>query len=63
MCPSLSYGSSARRKGTVILEMEDLKKMIFELSEANGTPGEENEISDIIEKYVSGFSEVKKDKF
>ena len=63
MCPSMSYGSSARRKGTVILEMDDLKKMIFELSEANGTPGEENEISDIIEKYVSGFAEVKKDKF
>ncbi len=43
--------------------MNTLKNMIFELSEANGTPGEESEISNIIEKYVSGFAEVKRDSF
>ena len=43
--------------------MSTLKDMIFNLSEANGTPGEEGEISNIIEKYVSKFAEVKKDKF
>lgn len=43
--------------------MDTLKKMIFDLSEANGTPGAESEISNIIEKYVSKFAEVKKDKF
>ena len=43
--------------------MSTLKDMIFDLSEANGTPGEEGEISNIIEKYVSKFAEVKKDKF
>ena len=43
--------------------MNTLKDMIFELSEANGTPGAESDISYIIEKYVSAFAEVKKDKF
>lgn len=43
--------------------MEMLKKMIFDLSEANGTSGAEDEISEIIEKYVSDFAEVKRDKF
>ena len=37
--------------------------MIFELSEANGTPGAEDEISNIIEKHVSSFAEVKRDRF
>ena len=36
--------------------MSILKDMIFDLSEANGTPGEENEISELIEKYVSRFA-------
>lgn len=43
--------------------MNTLENMIFELSEANGTPGAEDEISNIIEKYVSGFAEVKRDGF
>ena len=43
--------------------MNTLKDMIFELSEANGTPGAESDISYIIEKYVSAFAEVEKDKF
>ncbi|HAX84648.1 MAG TPA: peptidase M42 [Ruminococcaceae bacterium] len=43
--------------------MNTLKDMIFELSEANGTPGAESDISYIIEKYVFAFAEVKKDKF
>lgn len=43
--------------------MNTLENMIFELSEANGTPGAEDEISNIIEKYVSGFAEVKRDRF
>ncbi len=43
--------------------MNTLEIMIFELSEANGTPGAEDEISNIIEKYVSGFAEVKRDRF
>lgn len=43
--------------------MDSLKNMIFDLSESNGTSGAEGEISDIIEKYVSAFAEVKKDKF
>lgn len=43
--------------------MNTLENMIFELSEANGTPGAEDEISNIIEKCVSGFAEVKRDRF
>ena len=43
--------------------MNTLENMIFELSEANGTPGAEDEISNIIEKYVSSFAEVKRDRF
>lgn len=43
--------------------MSTLRDMIFDLSEANGTPGAESEISNIIEKYVSKFADVKKDKF
>ena len=43
--------------------MSTLRDMIFDLSEANGTPGAESEISNIIEKYVSKFANVKKDKF
>ncbi len=42
--------------------MNTLENMIFELSEANGTPGAEDEISNIIEKYVSSFAEVKRDR-
>ena len=43
--------------------MNTLENMIFELSEANGTPGAEDEISNIIEKHVSSFAEVKRDRF
>ncbi len=43
--------------------MNTLENMIFELSEANGTPGAEDEISNIIEKCVSSFAEVKRDRF
>lgn len=43
--------------------MFSLKNMIFDLSEANGTPGEEKEISDIIKKYTSEFADVKTDRF
>ena len=42
--------------------MQSLKELIFSLSQANGTPGEENEISDIIENYISSFASVKRDK-
>lgn len=43
--------------------MSTLENMIFDLSEANGTPGAEGEISNIIEKYASIFAEVKRDRF
>ena len=43
--------------------MSTLKDMIFDLSEANGTPGEEGEISNIIEKYESKIAAEKKNKF
>lgn len=43
--------------------MDTLKNLIFSLSEANGTPGAENEISDIIEKYTSSFAKVARDRF
>lgn len=43
--------------------MDSLKNLIFSLSESNGTPGAENEISDIIEKYISDFAEVSRDRF
>lgn len=43
--------------------MNDLKNMILSLSGANGTPGEENEITELIEKYVSGFASTSRDRF
>lgn len=43
--------------------MNELKAMIFNLSEANGTSGAEDEVIDVIEKYVSDFAEFGRDKF
>ena len=43
--------------------MNDLKNLILSLSGANGTPGEENEISELIEKYVSRFASTSRDRF
>lgn len=43
--------------------MNDLKNLILSLSGANGTPGEENEISELIEKYVSCFASTSRDRF
>lgn len=43
--------------------MNDLKNFILSLSGANGTPGEENEISELIEKYVSRFASTSRDRF
>lgn len=43
--------------------MDELKCMIFSLSEANGTSGDEDAVINVIEKYVSDFVEIGKDKF
>lgn len=43
--------------------MNELKAMIFNLSEANGTSAAEDEVIDVIEKYVSDFAEFGRDKF
>lgn len=43
--------------------MNELKHIIFSLSEANGTSGDEDEVINVIEKYVSNFAEFGRDKF